>query len=236
MQLAKLPVRETRARLAQQRSSNTPKRHIERRFSVFGLHWHTCTPSTPCSSCSCLDAHAAMLSRSCRAVARHRVITRTTTSKTLTHVDATKGLPRMVDVSNKTTTTRKAIARCRVVFPRDAWDTLTASGFAGKKGPVLATAVVAGVQGAKRTSSLIPFCHPVALDACDVSFEEQELALEVTCAVTTTHRTGVEMEALSGASIAALAVYDMTKALSHSITIEDLRLIEKTGGKSDYKT
>ena len=142
----------------------------------------------------------------------------------------------MVDVSNKTTTTRKAIARCRVVFPPDAWDTLTASGFAGKKGPVLATAVVAGVQGAKRTSELIPFCHPVALDACDVSFEEQELALEVTCAVTTTHRTGVEMEALSGASIAALAVYDMTKALSHSIRVEDLRLIEKTGGKSDYKT
>ena len=159
---------------------------------------------------------------------------RAMSSKTLSHVDATKGLPRMVDVSNKTTTTRKAIARCRVVFPRDAWDTLTASGFAGKKGPVLATAVVAGVQGAKRTSSLIPFCHPVALDACDVSFEEQELALEVTCAVTTTHRTGVEMEALSGASIAALAVYDMTKALSHSITIEDLRLVEKTGGKSDY--
>ena len=161
---------------------------------------------------------------------------RALSSKTLSHVDATKGLPRMVDVSNKTTTTRKAIARCRVVFPRDAWDTLTASGFAGKKGPVLATAVVAGVQGAKRTSELIPFCHPVALDACDVSFEEQELALEVTCAVTTTHRTGVEMEALSGASIAALAVYDMTKALSHSIIIEDLRLVEKTGGKSDYKT
>jgi cyclic pyranopterin phosphate synthase len=177
-----------------------------------------------------------MLSRSCRTVARHRVTTRTTASKTLSHVDAAKGLPRMVDVSNKTTTARRAVARCRVVFPPDAWDALTASGFAGKKGPVLATAVVAGVQGAKRTSELIPFCHPVALDACDVSFEEQELSLEVTCAVTTTHRTGVEMEALSGASIAALAVYDMTKALSHSITIEDLRLVEKTGGKSDYKT
>ena len=177
------------------------------------------------------------MQRCCTAARRaHLASRRALSSKTLSHVDATKGLPRMVDVSNKTTTTRKAIARCRVVFPRDAWDTLTASGFAGKKGPVLATAVVAGVQGAKRTSELIPFCHPVALDACDVSFEEQELALEVTCAVTTTHRTGVEMEALSGASIAALAVYDMTKALSHSITVEDLRLIEKTGGKSDYKT
>ena len=175
------------------------------------------------------------MQRCCTIVAR-RASHRALSSKTLSHVDATKGLPRMVDVSNKTTTTRKAIARCRVVFPPDAWDTLTASGFAGKKGPVLATAVVAGVQGAKRTSSLIPFCHPVALDACDVSFEEQELSLEVTCAVTTTHRTGVEMEALSGASIAALAVYDMTKALSHSIRVEDLRLIEKTGGKSDYKT
>ena len=178
-----------------------------------------------------------MLSRSCRTViARHRAATRTATSKTLSHVDATKGLPRMVDVSNKTTTTRKAIARCRVVFPPDAWDTLTESGFAGKKGPVLATAVVAGVQGAKRTSELIPFCHPVALDACDVAFEEdaEQRALEVTCAVATTHRTGVEMEALSGCSVAALAVYDMTKALSHSIVVEDLRLVEKTGGKSDY--
>ena len=178
-----------------------------------------------------------MMQRCCTAARRaHLASHRAKSSKTLSHVDATKGLPRMVDVSNKTTTTRKAIARCRVVFPPDAWDTLTASGFAGKKGPVLATAVVAGVQGAKRTSELIPFCHPVALDACDVSFEEQELALEVTCAVTTTHRTGVEMEALSGASIAALAVYDMTKALSHSIRVEDLRLVEKTGGKSDYKT
>ena len=177
------------------------------------------------------------MQRCCTAARRaHLASRRAKSSKTLSHVDATKGLPRMVDVSNKTTTTRKAIARCRVVFPPDAWDTLTESGFAGKKGPVLATAVVAGVQGAKRTSSLIPFCHPVALDACDVSFEESECSLEVTCAVTTTHRTGVEMEALSGASIAALAVYDMTKALSHSITVEDLRLVEKTGGKSDYKT
>ena len=175
------------------------------------------------------------MQRCCTAARRaHLASRRALSSKTLSHVDATKGLPRMVDVSNKTTTTRKAIARCRVVFPPDAWDTLTASGFAGKKGPVLATAVVAGVQGAKRTSSLIPFCHPVALDACDVSFEESECSLEVTCAVTTTHRTGVEMEALSGASIAALAVYDMTKALSHSIRVEDLRLVEKTGGKSDY--
>ena len=175
------------------------------------------------------------MQRCCAIVAR-RASHRAKSSKTLSHVDATKGLPRMVDVSNKTTTARRAVARCRVVFPPDAWDTLTKSGFAGTKGPVLATAVVAGVQGAKRTSSLIPFCHPVALDACDVAFEEdaEQRALEVTCAVATTHRTGVEMEALSGCSVAALAVYDMTKALSHSIVVEDLRLVEKTGGKSDY--
>ena len=181
-----------------------------------------------------------MMQRCCTAARRAHLASRRakSSSKTLSHVDAAKGLPRMVDVSAKATTSRRAVARCRIVFPRDAWDTLVESGFAGKKGPVLATAVVAGVQGAKRTSELIPFCHPVALDACDVAFEEdaEQRALEVTCAVATTHRTGVEMEALSGCSVAALAVYDMTKALSHSITVEDLRLVEKTGGKSDYKT
>jgi len=178
------------------------------------------------------------MQRCCTLAARrvHLVSRRAKASKTLSHVDAATSLPRMVDVSNKTTTARRAIATCRVVFPRDTWETLQGSGFAGTKGPVLATAVVAGVQGAKRTASLIPFCHPVALDACDVSFDEdsKECALHVTCSVATTHRTGVEMEALTGCSVAALTVYDMTKALSHSIVVEDLRLVQKTGGKSDY--
>lgn len=176
------------------------------------------------------------MQRCCTLAARrvHLASRRAKASKTLSHVDAATSLPRMVDVSNKTTTARRAIATCRVVFPRDAWDVLQGSGFAGTKGPVLATAVVAGVQGAKRTASLIPFCHPVALDACDISFDEEDCALHVTCSVATTHRTGVEMEALTGCSVAALTVYDMTKALSHSIVVEDLRLVQKTGGKSDY--
>ena len=143
--------------------------------------------------------------------------------------------PEDAQVGAKTATRRRAVAACRVRFPAAAWAVLTENGFEAKKGPVLATAVVAGVQGAKKTSDLVPFCHAVPLDACDVTFEivDADRALDVTCAVATTHKTGVEMEALAGCSLAALAVYDMTKALSHDIVVEGLQLLEKTGGKSD---
>jgi cyclic pyranopterin monophosphate synthase len=105
----------------------------------------------------------------------------------------------------------------------------------GKKGPVFATAVVAGVQGVKRTSDLIPLCHPIPIDGCDVTIEMKEAnRVAVDCIVNTTGKTGVEMEALVGASTAALCVYDMLKALSKDITIENIRLIKKSGGKSDY--
>lgn len=117
------------------------------------------------------------------------------------------------------------------------WHALESDSFEirAPKGPVLATATVAGVMGAKRTSELVPFCHPVALDDCQVRFESAGAGaarrLRVECAVRVSHKTGVEMEALAGASAAALCVYDMCKALSHDIVIEELRLEAKSGGK-----
>jgi molybdenum cofactor biosynthesis protein MoaC len=113
-----------------------------------------------------------------------------------------------------------------------------------KKGPIITTAIIAGVQGVKRTSELIPFCHPLPLHHCgvDVSIgvctgaEEGTALVTIDCTATTEGKTGVEMEALTGASVAALTVYDMTKALSHDIVIRNTRLLTKTGGKSDYGT
>lgn len=111
-----------------------------------------------------------------------------------------------------------------------------------KKGPIITTAIIAGVQGAKRTSELIPFCHPLPLHHCGVDItigpctgaEEGTALVTIDCTATTEGKTGVEMEALTGASVAALTVYDMTKALSHDIVIRNTRLVTKTGGKSDY--
>ena len=105
----------------------------------------------------------------------------------------------------------------------------------GKKGPVFATAVIAGIQGAKRTSELIPLCHPLPVDQISVTCEVQGThEVEVLCTVRVTHKTGVEMEALTGATVAALTIYDMTKALSHAIVIRSVQLVTKTGGKSDF--
>ena len=114
-----------------------------------------------------------------------------------------------------------------------------------KKGPVFATAIVAGVMGTKRTSSIIPFCHQIPLDKCDIKIvlvdqaitqDSMFIDLKIDCIVSTYHKTGVEMEALVGASTTALCIYDMLKAVSHNIVIKDTRLISKTGGKSDYTT
>jgi len=102
------------------------------------------------------------------------------------------------------------------------------------KGPVFATAIVAGVMAAKRTHELIPFCHPLGLDNCKITIEMEANNAVIDCRCKVHHRTGVEMEALTGASIAALTVYDMCKALSHDIRITDLRLMAKTGGKQDF--
>ena len=152
----------------------------------------------------------------------------------LTHVDKANR-PTMVDVGDKAVTTRTASARARVVFPADA---IVQSGEAlrTKKGPVFETAIIAGVMAAKRTLELIPFCHPLPLEDCKIDVAwgaPNEVVIE--CSVRATHKTGVEMEALTGASIAALTIYDMCKALTHGIEIRDVALLSKTGGKRDYQ-
>jgi cyclic pyranopterin phosphate synthase len=147
------------------------------------------------------------------------------------HVDAS-GHPRMVDVGNKTVTQRAATATATVRFPLAVAQQLRADGMRGKKGAIVDTAIIAGTMAAKRTHELIPFCHPLAIESCDFAIEfATPTELTIRCEVAVTHKTGVEMEALTGASIAALTVYDMCKALSHEIAIVDVRLLEKSGGK-----
>ena len=150
--------------------------------------------------------------------------------KILSHVDA-QNRPRMVDVGAKPVTARCATAQAIVRFPTHVATALRAGGMRAKKGPVLDTAIVAGTLAVKRTHELIPFCHPLSIERCDFAIEfvsDSELAIR--CEVAVAHKTGVEMEALTGASVAALTVYDMCKALSHEIVIADLRLVEKSGG------
>jgi cyclic pyranopterin phosphate synthase len=151
----------------------------------------------------------------------------------LTHVDAA-GRPAMVDVSAKPATAREAVAECRVRFPAAVASALRKSGMATAKGAVVDTAIIAGTMAVKRTHELIPFCHPLPIDGCrfDVSWAT-DTTLRIECAVRTTHRTGVEMEALTGATVAALTVYDMAKALSHAIVLGPARLLAKRGGKRD---
>ena len=142
--------------------------------------------------------------------------------------------PAMVDVSDKTATRRIASAEARVRFPAAVADALRASGLRSPKGPVFDTAIVAGVMGAKRTHELIPFCHPLGLENCRISIDLQNDTAVILCTVSVHHKTGVEMEALTGASVAALTIYDMCKALSHDIVIGEVRLVSKQGGKSDF--
>jgi cyclic pyranopterin monophosphate synthase len=152
----------------------------------------------------------------------------------LSHVDS-GNRPTMVDVGDKAVTARTARARAIVVFPADAIPARDAE-FRTKKGPVFDTAIVAGVMAAKRTHDLIPFCHPLPLESVKLAIEwGREGEIVVQCSVRATHKTGVEMEALTGASIAALTIYDMCKALTHGIEIREVLLIEKTGGKRDYQ-
>jgi cyclic pyranopterin phosphate synthase len=152
---------------------------------------------------------------------------------TLTHVDAA-GRPAMVDVSGKATTAREATASTRVRFPAEVARQLRASGLRSAKGPIADTAIIAGTMAVKRTHELIPFCHPLPIDGCRLVVDwEGPATLRIECSVRTVHRTGVEMEALTGASVAALTVYDMCKALSHALVIGPTRLVAKRGGKRD---
>jgi len=153
-------------------------------------------------------------------------------SSDFTHVDERRQ-PAMVDVGGKAVTHRTALAEARVRFPAPVAEALRDSGFETSKGPVFQTAIVAGVMAAKRTHELIPFCHPLGLENCRIEIDMQGDEAVIRCTVSVHHKTGVEMEALTGASVAALTVYDMCKALSHQIVIAELRLIEKRGGKRD---
>jgi cyclic pyranopterin phosphate synthase len=154
-------------------------------------------------------------------------------SSEFTHVDERRQ-PAMVDVGAKAVTHRVAVAEARVRFPPSVAEALRESGFETSKGPVFHTAIVAGVMAAKRTHELIPFCHPLGLEDCRIEIDLNErFEAVVRCRVSVHHKTGVEMEALTGATVAALTVYDMCKALSHEIVIAEVRLIEKRGGKRD---
>jgi cyclic pyranopterin phosphate synthase len=151
----------------------------------------------------------------------------------LSHVDE-KNRPTMVDVGDKAVTAREAHARTIVVLPKEVLAALDGDEIQSRKGPVFATAIIAGVMAAKKTHELIPFCHPLGLDNCDVAITMDGDRAVIDCRCKVTHKTGVEMEALTGASVAALTVYDMCKALSHDIVISETRLMMKTGGKQDF--
>ena len=152
----------------------------------------------------------------------------------LSHLD-TDGHPAMVDVSAKAVTARVATAECRVKFPAAVAVQLRKNAMKSAKGGVVDTAIVAGTLAVKRTHELIPFCHPLPIDGIRFAIDWRgERELEIVCTVNTTHRTGVEMEAMTGATIAALTVYDMCKALSHAIVLGPAKLRGKRGGKRDF--
>jgi molybdenum cofactor biosynthesis protein A/molybdenum cofactor biosynthesis protein MoaC len=179
----------------------------------------------------------------------------------LTHLDETGSKPKMVDVGTKQTTLRKAHARTIIKLPKEVADRIVdendrsgggggvRNDVVGPKGAVFTTAIIAGVQGAKKTSELIPFCHPLGLNVCDVNIimlknrnddsasnneDDGSAYVQIDCKVAVEGKTGVEMEALSGCSVAALTVYDMLKALSHDIIICETKLMAKSGGKRDF--
>ena len=142
----------------------------------------------------------------------------------------------MVDVGAKTVTQRTATARSIVYLPEQVLEQLSNGEIQSKKGAVFQTAIIAGIMAAKKTGDLIPLCHPLGLDNCQINIELNELnEVVIDCTASISAKTGIEMEALVGASIAALTIYDMCKAMSHDITIKETKLIEKTGGKRDFR-
>lgn len=152
-------------------------------------------------------------------------------SDKLSHLDE-QGDARMVDVGHKEITKRKAIVRCRVILSAKTFALLNEAAL--PKGDALATAKIAGILAAKQTPNLIPLCHPLPLSYADVRFTVDEAAncVEIECEVRTTSNTGVEMEAIIGAQVAAATIYDMVKAVQKDVTITDLRLVHKSGGNS----
>lgn len=154
--------------------------------------------------------------------------------KKFTHID-TSGNPKMVNVSAKKATLRIARAQATLDVGKEILKEIKNNELLTKKGPVFQTAILAGVMGAKKTSDLIPLCHPLGLEDCQVQIEIKNNKIVINTLAVVTGKTGVEMEALTSASVAALTIYDMCKALSHDIVIEEIKLMEKTGGKNDFK-
>lgn len=152
------------------------------------------------------------------------------------HVDE-KNDPGMVDVSKKAITKRTAVAKSIVVLNDEITKHFKNGDIKSKKGAVFQTAIIAATIAVKKTSDLIPFCHPIQIEKCKIKIELIEKnQVVIYCEVSVESKTGVEMEALTGASIAALTIYDMCKSMSHDIVIKETRLVEKKGGKSDYKS
>lgn len=154
--------------------------------------------------------------------------------KKFTHID-TSGNPQMVNVSAKKATLRTARGQAILHVGKEILKKIKNNELLTKKGPVFQTAIIAGVMGAKKTSDLIPLCHPLGLEDCQVQIEIKNNKIVINTLAVVTGKTGVEMEALTSASVAALTIYDMCKALSHDIVIEEIKLMEKTGGKNDFK-
>lgn len=151
-----------------------------------------------------------------------------------THLDGA-GNPNMVDVGDKEVTQRVAKAQTIMVLTDEIVRSLENNDFNTPKGPVFQTAIIAGTMAVKKTSDLIPLCHPLTINKCQIDIhinEKKEVVID--CMVKVSGKTGVEMEALTGCSVAALTVYDMCKAMSHYIVIKETKLIHKSGGKSDF--
>jgi cyclic pyranopterin phosphate synthase len=156
---------------------------------------------------------------------------RTPGGRALTHVDARQH-PTMVNIGAKLATHRIAEAEARVLLPAEAARVLSRQRLRTAKGAVIDTAILAAVMAVKRTAEIIPFCHPLPIEHCSVKITRPSAReLRIVCRVETHHKTGVEMEALTGATVAALTIYDMCKALSHQIRISGIRLIHKSGGR-----
>ena len=155
---------------------------------------------------------------------------------TLTHIDDSNQ-PSMVDITDKSISKRTATAQTHIIVGNQVMQLLKDGDIQSKKGPVFQTAIIAATMAAKNTSNLIPFCHPIPLEKCKVNIAPiTETTIEILVTCQTTGKTGIEMEALTAANIAALTIYDMCKAISHTMTITEGKLLTKTGGKSDYQS
>ena len=153
--------------------------------------------------------------------------------KKFSHIDK-NNKPKMVNVIDKKTTKRLATAQAKMFLGKEIVSMLNSTDIHTKKGPVFQTAIIAGVQAVKKTADLIPMCHPLPLDGIDIDIQFlNEESIRILCTVEMEGKTGVEMEALTGASVAALTVYDMCKAISQKMVIEEVKVLKKTGGKSD---